>query len=425
MIKVCDSIMGSGKTQAVINHLNTYPLGKYIYISPYLDESSRIKDGCPSLRFHEPEARKEYDHSKLNHTKTLIDLGVNIASTHQAFRSYTPEMLEEITDKGYTLIVDECISSVDVYTVDEWDLKMALDAGYIDYDSEDNSYKFVNDVYRGSNRLLSDMFDTFRTHPSMMAGATCRGQKKLYYWTLPAELLKAFKDVYILTYMFEGQGMHNFLKLHGLEYENIYIEPCGYGTGYRFCDHDGYVPDYVPHIHDMIEIFDNDRINCIGDDPYALSKKWFEGNGGGVEQLRRNMYNVFRNYWKGSKPDTRMWSTFKHYEESVCGKGFMHNFVPLNMKSTNTFSSAVYLAYACNVFMNVGEKTLYQKRGVAPDDDAYALSIMVQWIWRSAIRKGERIHLYLPSSRMRRILTEWMEKLEGGGVYTENEKKVS
>ena len=58
MIKVCDSIMGSGKTQAVINHLNTYPLGKYIYISPYLDESSRIKDGCPSLRFHEPEARK-------------------------------------------------------------------------------------------------------------------------------------------------------------------------------------------------------------------------------------------------------------------------------------------------------------------------------------------------------------------------------
>lgn len=35
---------------------------------------------------------------------------------------------------------------------------------------------------------------------------------------------------------------------------------------------------------------------------------------------------------------------------------------------------------------------------------------MIQWIWRSAIRNGEEISLYLPSKRMRDLLTEWIEK---------------
>ena len=47
--------------------------------------------------------------------------------------------------------------------------------------------------------------------------------------------------------------------------------------------------------------------------------------------------------------------------------------------------------------------------------DFYALSILLQWIWRSRIRnikdtpEQRKIDLYLPSSRMKRLLLEWLD----------------
>jgi len=40
--------------------------------------------------------------------------------------------------------------------------------------------------------------------------------------------------------------------------------------------------------------------------------------------------------------------------------------------------------------------------------DAYALTELIQWVWRSRIRKGEPITIYLPSPRMRRLFEEWL-----------------
>lgn len=65
--------------------------------------------------------------------------------------------------------------------------------------------------------------------------------------------------------------------------------------------------------------------------------------------------------------------------------------------------------------MNVNEKKFYQMHGVEVDEDMYALSIMVQWIWRSAIRDGNEVYLYIPSSRMRSLLISWIDSLSGKG----------
>ena len=71
--------------------------------------------------------------------------------------------------------------------------------------------------------------------------------------------------------------------------------------------------------------------------------------------------------------------------------------------------------YIVNIFMNVSDKRFYQRNGIEVDEDAYALSVMVQWIWRSAIRDGDEIYLYIPSSRMRTLLLDWIEKTSKGG----------
>jgi hypothetical protein len=51
----------------------------------------------------------------------------------------------------------------------------------------------------------------------------------------------------------------------------------------------------------------------------------------------------------------------------------------------------------------------FEKKGIKIDRDAYALACLIQWVWRSRIRDGESIKLYLPSTRMRKLFTEWLD----------------
>ena len=47
-------------------------------------------------------------------------------------------------------------------------------------------------------------------------------------------------------------------------------------------------------------------------------------------------------------------------------------------------------------------------KGVSVEEEKYALSEMIQWIFRSAIRNGESIQIYIPSQRMRQLLIDWL-----------------
>ena len=65
--------------------------------------------------------------------------------------------------------------------------------------------------------------------------------------------------------------------------------------------------------------------------------------------------------------------------------------------------------------MNANEREFYKKHGIDANQDVYALSIMVQWIWRSAIRDGNEVQLYIPSRRMRTLLENWIQSFNEGG----------
>ena len=107
-----------------------------------------------------------------------------------------------------------------------------------------------------------------------------------------------------------------------------------------------------------------------------------------------------------------MWGTYCDTRNGLRGKGYTNAFVVFNERATNQYRDREILVYAANPFMNVGQKLFYQKNGVAIDEDMYALSTMIQWIWRSAIRDGKPIEIYIPSSRMRSLLIQWMKDAE-------------
>ena len=61
-----------------------------------------------------------------------------------------------------------------------------------------------------------------------------------------------------------------------------------------------------------------------------------------------------------------------------------------------------------NRYQNTGIKNFFLQHGVEVDEDGFALSEMLQFIWRSAIRDGKEIWIYVPSARMRELLRDWI-----------------
>lgn len=241
------------------------------------------------------------------------------------------------------------------------------------------------------------------------------GVEHFFYWVLPPDLITSFKDVIILTYLFEGQSLHHFLEMYHLSYKYIGIQKDN--DRFRFCEYPGYTPEYVSRLVDMIHILDGEKMNSIGENLHALSMSWYDGKPEEVERLKKNVYNCINNIWRGSPSNEKLWGCFQSYRHLVQGKGFSKSFLTFNAKSTNAYRDRKYLIYIVNLFMNVNDKRFYQSHGINVDEDAYALSIMVQWIWRSAIRDGDEIYLYIPSRRMRTLLTNWIETTSKGGDY--------
>ena len=414
MVRVCDAIMGTGKSQSAIAWMNDHKDEKFIYITPYLEEANRIKKGCPALKFIEPSNKiAEYGHKKLEHTAALIKEGRNITTTHQAFRGYTPEILEDIMRHGYTLIIDENVDVLETFEFHVDDLQIAVDAGYI---TENNGiYTVSNNEYRGT--ALRDMFKLLKTRE--LVRIEDDDSNSLFYWALPPDLIAAFKDVFILTYLFKGQSLHHFLEIYDIPYQYIGIEKTDESaTGYRFSDYPGYTPEYVSKLGDMLHILDTGKLNDIGEDYYALSMNWFKkSDDEKTEQLRKNISNCFKNIWGDVPADERLWATYIKEREHMKGKGYTKSFLTFNAKASNAYRDKTHLVYMVNIFMNVNDKKFYQKHGIEVDEDMFALSIMVQWIWRSAIRDGEEVYLYIPSSRMRNILINWIDTVSKGGEY--------
>lgn len=410
MIKVCNAIMGSGKTSAAITYMNEHKNeSRFIFITPFLEETKRIKDKCPDLHFVEPSSRiPKYGFKKRSHTEHLISEGMNIATTHSAFKTYTHEMLNQIKERGYTLVIDENVDVLEQMEADPNDLELVVANGFMK--EQDGEYRITDKEYKGV-ALTSGLLGVAKTR---VLTRVKDGSDIFYYWSLPVDLITSFKDVFVLTYMFECQSIYYFLKLHNLPYEYIGVnkDECGV---YRFVDHGGSIPAYVKSLRDKIHILENEKMNSIGDGYHDLSMHWFSKKSSDVDQLKNNIYNCFRNIWDVPTSE-RLWSTFKIAQHKLKAKGYIKSFLVFNSRATNSYKNRTSLVYAVNVFMNVNEKLYYKRYGIDVDEDGYALSTMIQWIWRSAIREGKDINIYIPSKRMRTLLIGWINTVsrEGG-----------
>lgn len=406
MVKVCDAIMGTGKSSAAITYMNEHPEKKFIYITPYLDEAKRITRSCPDMHFWEPKKKSEFHGSKVLHCAELAREGKNIATTHQAIFFYQKELAKYVREEGYTLIIDESMEVLKEVKTNPYDVQLVIDAGYIEK-SNYGEYVLVGKEYNGNafEKLLR----------ILTTNSIIEIDNRSFVWQFSIELFFAAQDVFVLTYLFDGQDLRYFLDMNHIPYEYVSVARDQDGT-FRFTDGAGYIPEYVWTIKDMIHILDNDRMNKIGDRKRDLSMGWFARNKDGAEQLKKNIYNYFNNILDGTTSKERMWTTYVNSKHMLQGLGYTKGFVPFNQRAVNDLKHKTALAYCVNLHMNVSRKNFYKANDVSVSDEDYALSNMVQWIWRSAIRDGKPVDLYIPSRRMRNLLIDWMDNVSKGGV---------
>lgn len=438
MIYVCDAVMGSGKTSAIINYINDHPDERFIYITPFLNEADRIFNMCPAANFERPSVVKgaaiSGKYSKLEHTRSLIASGRNIVSTHALFKNYDSDILKLILDNEYKLIIDENVEVAEgsEETID--DINLLVKGGFLVEERNDDgtlaTYSISPDKTYSGGRF--DLFFRFLRSKELTKFTHETGKSEVsYYWVMPPELIDNFSDVFVLTYMFEGQGLHSMFELYDMEYVNIGVQKINGKFCFDFEHPVNYVPEHIKHIEDYIDIVKDPRYNFIGNDRFALSMSWFnKKDNKDVEVLKSLMRSCYTYLWKDSstekdgtrsvqggaiKNSGRLWGTYLSAKKKIAGKGYANSYLVFNSRATNEYSDAKYLIYAANLFVNVRDKKYYEKFGITLDDDQYALSTMLQWIWRSAIRDGKPIHIYIPSRRMRELLINWMNSFKEAG----------
>lgn len=399
-IYVVDSIMGSGKTSGAINKMNEDMNSNYIFITPFLKEVDRIKESCSNRRFVEPENKGK---GKLDSLHYLIDKQYNIASTHALFKTYDDYTKELIRNNNYKLILDEVFNVLETIPLHKDDIKLMFTANFAHLD-KDNYVVWDDDTYQGTK--FNEIKSMAKTHNLILV------DNILMLWNFPIDVFESFKEVYVLTYMFDTQIQKYYYDLNNVNFEYLGIEKIN--DYYKFSTTNT-TPEYVKILKNKINILEDEKLNFIGDTNTALSSSWFERdlksrNKPLIKQLKNNLINVFINKFN-SPSDENMWTTYKDNQSTLSGKGYTKGFVSVNARATNEFRHKKYLAYCANIFFNPYMKNYFIEKGVKVLEEEYALSELVQWVWRSAIRDGQNINIYIPSSRMRELLTNWLEKL--------------
>jgi hypothetical protein len=79
-----------------------------------------------------------------------------------------------------------------------------------------------------------------------------------------------------------------------------------------------------------------------------------------------------------------------------------------NTRATNDYADAFLAVQAYNLFPNAAVLAYLQDMGCKVDNENYALNMLIQWLWRGCIRKGEPMHVALLSKRMSVIFKEWL-----------------
>ena len=406
-VTVVDSIMGSGKTSWATQFINEGPLNRrFLYLTPYLSEVKRIIESTDK-NFIEPSEKG----GKMNNLKKLIAKGENVACTHKLLEQCDSELIQLLEAENYTLILDEVMTVIDEIKMSKDDIKILLNS----VDDEGNptisvnkkgKVNWNNPIYKnGGYEIIRNLANS---------GNLTLFEESKMYWLFPMDFFKAFDNVFILTYMFEGQIQCYYYQLFDIKFN---YKSVGFDSqrGYFLTDYINYKNEERKHLKELINIHystprDKNDLNKIGEKHNAFSKNHLAENVKNrhyKEKIKNHSNNFYRHKIEAPTKEV-IWTTFKDYSKVLCPRGLKNRYVSLTARATNEYAEATTCIYLANRYMNPLIKRFFNERGIKVNEEMFALSEMLQWLFRSAIRNNKPINVYIPSSRMRNLLERYL-----------------
>ncbi len=467
-IRIVDLPCGYGKSLRILRSFDKRQ--KYIAVVPYLSEVDRfIKDAYARSGFCLTQPVAGTTH-KRDHCEKLILAGKSIACTHALFyrlgtlATRPTEEIAEVQFNGkdapvirtkhilddYNLIIDEVVNPFEsektVRPVDFDEDYVGLGMATVHKDGRVEPTPLWDKRYAQNNKTFNPAL-----YEKAKSGALYKLSEGLFILTIPMELLLKPKTVTIYTYLSEGSVLLQFLRrlkeqqpdAFTLEVEKL--DPASeaeWRADVAQALTVKSIPDLEPvkwnYTAQLKDIKTHKQCASVG---HALKKL------GNTELLgvKKNtvMLTCARALWfsskSGEKPVAGKLS--KHtrlFGRPLCSETYNEEhgtfvkewstdgvrFVPNTTRGTNDHIKCATALYLYDQHPEPQLVTFLGMKRNSPEGlrfaDAYALTELIQWLFRSAIRRdgingtGQahrprgRVTVYIPSARMRNLLQNWL-----------------
>ena len=389
VIKIEDYPCGSGKTTKMIEGFK--PENKYLVILPLLTEVERVIKASKNIEFVQPHANDNDQGTKTGSRDGLLD-------DYDIIIDEVPEVVKMVTSKSKTSIQE-----------------FYLDTGYMDVDATTGLVRPTMKWWHHRD----DVSDTLSPKILNFAETGCLylQEGKMFIWALPQSILNAGRSVTVMTYKSEGSMLLAYLRKLGLPYE--------------VSNDNELEEDFRAKAAELITIEDipalsktnfsyTAQVKGMSSPSYATKiarslKNLRERKLVGVD-INNILLTSKKDAWNKAANDNNPNTADedetpkKNSKPGVFAKGSRMkdvNWVANTTRGTNDYMHCSHLIYLYDQNINfivarwLGDSSQAFK-------DAYALTELIQWVWRSRVRRGEPITLYLPSLRMRKLFEAWL-----------------
>jgi hypothetical protein len=397
-ITIKDYPCGSGKTTSMIKSFKQKE--KYLVILPYLSEVDRIIEDANHVSFVEPTTEDNIQNTKTESLKELLLTGQNVATTHSMYERLVP-FVEEGLLEDYNIIIDEVPEVVQPVSTKS---KTSIQEFYVSrgfLKVEDNGLVLATDKWREKREEVADTLSTkILSHAE--TGCLYLLGEHMFIWAMPSKLLNAGKSVTILTYKAEGSLLVSYISKLALPY---FIQSDKFKEeAFREQASQLIHLQNIPSISKL-------KLSHTAQQEGMRSSKYYSQLSGGLKNLRArplkglDLSNVLltckKDAWIKDNGKAGVFAKGSRMFENT-------NWIANTTRGTNEYAHCSHLIYLYDQHINplVGR---WLNNNTKHFDDAYALTELIQWVWRSRIRRAEPVTLYLPAPRMRSIFIDWLE----------------